>query len=94
MSGNAEITMADIDLLASTADSLMDKVIGEIMALPPRGKPAADLTERERLAVAIASQVPTQTFMDGHTLACRTAVPVAIGDRGDGGYIVAVGRNT
>lgn len=93
MSWAAEITVADTDQLAGTADSLMDKVIGEIMAMPPRGKPAADLTERERLAVAIALGVSTQTFVEGHTLIVRTAVPVAISDRGDGGYIVAVGAN-
>ncbi len=59
---------------------------------PPRkGTPAAELTEGEKLAVCIAAGAPTETVMEGGFLTVRTTVPCGVADRGDGGYIVAVG---
>lgn len=60
--------------------------------LPRKGTPAADLTDRDRLALAIASGAPTEAVMEGTKLSIRTTVPVGVADRGDGGYIVAVGQ--
>ena len=63
------------------------------MTLPPRkGTPAADLTERERLTVCIAAGAPTESVMDGMRLTVRTTVPCGVADRGDGGYIVTIGK--
>lgn len=59
--------------------------------LPRKGTPAAELTERDRLALAIAAGAPTEAVMDGTRLTLRTTVPIGVADRGDGGYIVAVG---
>lgn len=59
--------------------------------LPLKGTPAADLTDRDRLALAIAAGAPTEVLMKGSTLTIQTAVPVGVADRGDGGYVVAIG---
>lgn len=72
-------------------ESLMSQIYRSIVELPPKGKPAADLTEREKLAVCIAAGAPTTTSVEGGFLAVKTAVPCGVADRGDGGYIVAVG---
>ena len=61
--------------------------------LPRKGTPATDLTDRDRLALAIAAGAPTEAVMEGTKLTFRTTVPVGVADRGDGGYIVAVGSN-
>lgn len=62
-----------------------------VTQLPRKGTPAADLTERDRLALAIAAGTPTEVLMEGTKLTIRTTVPVCVSDRGDGGYIVAMG---
>lgn len=67
------------------------EAISQFTTLPRKGTPAADLTERERLAVCIAAGAPTRMFTDGQTLVIETAVPCGVTDRGDGGYLVAVG---
>lgn len=73
-------------------DDLMGAVMRQFTELPPKGKPAADLTDRDKVALAIAAGVKTETVMDGNILTVRTLVPFGVADRGDGGYIVAVGR--
>jgi hypothetical protein len=61
--------------------------------LPKPGTPAAELTTAERVALCLASGVELEcTALDdtgGNFAAWRTLYPVAIVDRGDGGYIVA-----
>lgn len=63
----------------------------QFTALPRKGTPAAELTERDRLALCIAAGAPTETVANGTILTVRTTVPCGVADRGDGGYIVAVG---
>lgn len=60
--------------------------------LPRKGTPAAELTDRDRMALAIAAGAPTEVVMDGTKLTIRTTVPVGVADRGDGGYIVGIGQ--
>lgn len=73
-------------------DDLMGAVMRQFTELPPKGKPAAHLTDRDKVALAIAAGAPTEMVMDGTMLTVRTTVPIGVTDRGDGGYIVAVGR--
>lgn len=77
-------------------DSPRDRIMRDVLALPRSGTPAADLTERERVAVAFAAGVPCEVVTSAErgsvSLTIRTIGPVGIADRGDGGYIVAVGK--
>lgn len=58
---------------------------------PEPGTPAADLTDTQRMALVVAAGAPYETIMDGTRMGLRTTVQVGIVDRGDGGYIVAIG---
>lgn len=69
---------------------LMQEVLAQFTTPPPRGRPAAELTERDKVALAIAAGVPVETVMVGTTLTVRTLRDVGFADRGDGGYIVGV----
>jgi hypothetical protein len=73
-------------------DDLLDAAIRTFTALPKMGTPAADLTEREKFALCLAAGAPFESVMDGTILTMRTTVPCGVADRGDGGYIVAIGR--
>jgi hypothetical protein len=81
--------------LAVDADTVSADPVREVMrmftTLPRKGTPAADLTEGEKLALCIAAGAPTETMVEGGLLTVRTTVPCGVADRGDGGYIVAVG---
>lgn len=81
--------------VAVDADTVCADPMREAMrrfTTPPRkGTPAADLTEGEKLALCIAAGAPTDTTTEGGFLTVRTTVPCGVADRGDGGYIVAVG---
>lgn len=81
--------------LAVDADTVCAGPMREAMrrlTTPPRkGTPAANLTEGEKLALCIAAGAPTEAVMEGGFMTVRTTVPCGVADRGDGGYIVAVG---
>ena len=64
----------------------------QITQLPPKGKPAAELTEREKLAVCIAAGAPYEMAVRDGLMTVRTTTPCGVADRGDGGYIVALRR--
>jgi len=70
--------------------------VEQITALPREGTRVADLTDRDRLAIAMAAGVPmdvTTEHRDGGFFAKVTSrFPFGIADRGDGGYIVGVRR--
>lgn len=91
----AKVRLTDGLGIAVDADTECADPMREAMrrfTTPPRkGAPAADLTEGERLALCIAAGAPTETTMEGGFLTVRTTVPCGVADRGDGGYIVAVG---
>lgn len=72
-------------------DGLYASLCRQFTDLPRKGTPAADLTERDKLALAIAAGAPTEMVMDGTMMTVRTLAPCAVTDRGDGGYLVAVG---
>lgn len=59
-------------------------------ALPREGTPAAELTERDKLALCIAAGARVVCEVDGGFMTMRTATPCGVADRGDGGYIVGV----
>jgi hypothetical protein len=60
----------------------------EMLALPPKGKPAAELTDREKIAVYVMAGVDVEVLNDGKHLTVRTLRPCGIVDRPGGGYIV------
>lgn len=72
-------------------ESVIDARVRQATALPRRGTPAANLTERDCLALAIAAGAPYRQWLEAGELKIETAVPVGITDRGDGGYILAIG---
>lgn len=72
------------------ADPMRD-AMRRFTTLPRKGTLAANLTEGEKLALCIAAGAPTETVMEGGFITVRTTVPCGVADRGDGGYIVAVG---
>ncbi len=69
----------------------MEDMMRRFTQLPPKGKPAADLTDQEKLALCIAAGAPTVTDNKGGMMTVATAAKCAVMDRGDGGYIVAIG---
>lgn len=77
--------------MSDDLEDLMTELMRRFTALPRKGTPAAELTEQEKLAVCIAAGAPTKTWMEGTILTVKTAVPCGVTDRGDGGYIVAIG---
>lgn len=88
------ILAADLDPLVSVGVELYDvqSRMAEFTALPARGIPADKLTDRDKLALAIAAGAPVFMTNEGGRLRVTTAVPVGVAERGDGGYVVAVGR--
>lgn len=69
---------------------LIGEFVKRLIALPPVDKLAADLDEREKLAVAFAADRDLVTFeIQGHMLNMRSTTELAISDRPGGGYIVA-----
>lgn len=69
-----------------------EAMLRTITTPPQAGTPAADLSERDKLALCIAAGAQVETEICGMNLTVRTAVPCGVSDRGDGGYIVAIGR--
>lgn len=89
LAGMAPLITADQLPLATPTDSALDRVRREYTRLPQQGTPAAELTDRDKLALAIAVGVPTEFEMDGVMLTLRSKVPFAVADRPGGGYIIA-----
>lgn len=67
----------------------IDRITREFTRLPPKGTPAAELTNRDKLALAIAAGVPYELVFEGLAVTLRSRVPFSITDRGDGGWDVA-----
>ncbi len=72
-----------------TLDDLRESTLRHFTNLPPWGTPAAELTDRDKVALALAAGAPYKTSMSDGRLTVTTG-PVGITDRGDGGYIVAI----
>lgn len=74
---------------------MIDDIYREFTRLPPKGTPAAELTDRDKVALAIAAGVDVVSEMETthgrHMLRLRTVQPVGIADSGDGRYIIAIG---
>jgi len=69
---------------------IISEFMKQLLALPATGKPAAELSEREKLALAYAVDSELVTFeVDGNMLNMRSTVDLAVSDRPGGGYIVA-----
>lgn len=62
--------------------------------LPKHGTPAADLTDTERLALALAAGATFEVDGLPGWATIRTKQLVGVTDRGDGGYVVAIGPQT
>lgn len=70
------------------------RMIREFTELPRKGKPADELTRRDKVALAIAVGAPFETVWEGSMVTLRVKVPIGVSDRGDGGWIVAIGTQT
>lgn len=89
LAGMVPLITADQLPLATPTDTSLDRVRREFTRLPQQGTPAVELTDRDRLALAVAVGVPTEFQMDGVMLTLRSKVPFAVADRPGGGYIIA-----
>lgn len=73
---------------------MIEDIYHEFTRLPAPGTPAAQLTDRDKVALAIAAGVEVVSEVEithgRHMLRLRTVQPIGVADRGDGGYIVAV----
>lgn len=67
-----------------------EELLRMFTALPRNGTPAAELTERDKLALCIAAGAQVVCEMNDGFMTARTAAPCGVVDRGDGGYIVGV----
>lgn len=85
----------DVDFDPKIA-SVRDQICAHVTQLPRRGKMAGQLTDQEKFALAFHAGAPWTSEPSGdhigHLLTFRTTVPVGIADRGDGGWIVAIGK--
>lgn len=70
-------------------NSVIEAIMRQCTALPKPGTPVAELTNRDKLAIAYRAGVPCEFDISGHMMNFRSLVPFGIADRGDGGYIVA-----
>lgn len=59
--------------------------------LPPKGKPAAELTQTERMALCVAAGAGLEMKQVDGAVVLFTSLPCGITDRGDGGYKVHMG---
>lgn len=89
------MSMLDKSLLelAPSDDSIEDlrkQMIRQVTDLPRHGTPAAELTERDKLALCLAAGAPYTSEMNGNMLTFRTTVPCGVADDGKGGWIVAI----
>jgi len=83
--------LAALDEQIDGIHSLYQQAMQQFTELPRRGTPAAELTDRDKVALAIAAGVPVQTTMEGMQLTMKPLQRIGVADRGDGGYIVATG---
>lgn len=72
-------------------EDLTPEELAAITGTPKPARQAAELTDRDKLALAIAAGVPVQTSMEGTQLTVKALRSIGVADRGDGGYIVATG---
>lgn len=66
-----------------------EEIIRHLTAPPRAGTPAAQLTERECVAICLAAGLPFDVRRDGNMLIVDILEPIGIADRGDGGYVIA-----
>lgn len=71
---------------------VQEDILRQLTRLPRPGKPAAELTDRDKVAIGLALGLPYTTRMEGGRFTVTLAQPIGVADRGDGGYIVGVGR--
>lgn len=74
----------------SVIQSIMERTREKLFGFPPVGTKVTDITDQQKLAIAVANGVPYETVMEGRTLVLRSLVPFSIADDGKGGYILAV----
>jgi hypothetical protein len=70
-------------------DDPVADLVRSVTALPRGSVPAADLTDGQKVALALAAGLPYRAWMDGTQLRIDITVPFGVADRGDGGYLIA-----
>lgn len=68
--------------------SAIDEAIDEVLRMPAIGTPAARLTDRDKVAIAIAAGCRFETRVEGGRFHVDVTEPFGIHDDGRGGYIV------
>ena len=79
------------DAMYASAQNFVDLMLEEVTQLPKPGTPAAQLTDNQKFALAVAYGAPYRTWFDAGRLRFETTVPVGIADKGDGSWVVAIG---
>lgn len=72
----------------------MNHILQHFTQLPRKGIPVEQLTDRDKVALAIAAgvevEVSTEKVGVSHMMTCTTKQPIGIADLGDGKYTVFV----
>lgn len=69
----------------------IDALVREFHRLPEPGTPAHKLTNRDKLAIAMAAGVPTHLEFEGTTCRLVSDVAFEVLDSGDGAWLVVQG---
>lgn len=74
---------------------VIDALHQQFTALPRKWVPAADLTDRDKLALAMAAgvevDITTEVRGASYWLTMTAKRPFGVADRGDGGYVICIG---
>lgn len=70
----------------------IDELRDYFLRLPPKGTKAADLTDRDKVALAHAAGVECEIVMDGTHMHMRTKAPVGFADLPDGRLIIGIAQ--
>lgn len=71
-------------------DDILGDVYRQFTVLPRAGTPAAELTDRDKVALGLAAGVPFDTEMVCGMLTVRLLKNIGVADRGDGGWIIGI----
>lgn len=81
-------SLIDPDPATGDFPSVTDEFVRAMLAPPRKGIPAAELTDREKLVIAMSACVPVDFKLEGNHLVMFSRVLFGVADDGRGGYIV------
>jgi hypothetical protein len=71
--------------------NMREEIIRQVTAIPPKSRKAADLTDRDKTALALAAGASYRTEMIGTMLHFHIDNLVGFSDRPEGGWFVMIG---